>query len=311
MSGRSKILVIGAGELGNQVLHSLAQHPHRDGATIAVLLRPSSIASTNPDKVKELGALRNLNVHLIPGDIAKDSEKHLSDTFAAYDTIIGCTGFAAGSGTQLKITRAVLAAQVPRYVPWQFGVDYDTIGRGSAQDLFDEQLDVRDLLRSQNRTKWVIISTGMFTSFLFEPWFGVVNFKDDTIEALGSLNTKVSVTAPEDIGTITAEAVLGSRADSVFDNKPIYVAGDTLTYEQLAQLVERITGRKFTRHIRTVKAARADLARDPDNTLFKYQVVFGEGRGVAWDLSETWNCQVGIHALTAEEWARLHLKHSV
>jgi hypothetical protein len=151
----------------------------------------------------------------------------------------------------------------------------------------------------------------MFTSFLFEPWFGVVNLKDDTIAALGSLDNKVSVTAPEDIGKITAEAVLGPRADSVFGNKPIYVAGDTLTYEQLAQLVERITGRKFTRHIRTVEAARADLAKDPDNTLFKYQVVFGEGRGVAWDLSETWNCQVGIYALTAEEWARLHLQHSV
>jgi hypothetical protein len=151
----------------------------------------------------------------------------------------------------------------------------------------------------------------MFTSFLFEPWFGVVNFKDDTIAALGSLDNKVSVTAPEDIGKITAEAVLGPRADSVFGNKPIYVAGDTLTYEQLAQLVERITGRKFTRRIRTVEAARADLAKDPDNTLFKYQVVFGEGRGVAWDLSETWNCQVGIYALTAEEWARLHLQHSV
>ncbi|PKX96238.1 aromatic alcohol reductase [Aspergillus novofumigatus IBT 16806] len=288
------------GELGNQVLHSLARHPHRDSATIAVLLRPSSIASTTPDKVKELEALRNLNVQLIPGDIAKDSEKCLSDVFGEYDTIIGCTGFAAGSGTQLKLACAVLAAQVPRYVPWQFGVDYDTIGRGSAQDLFDEQLDVRDLLRSQDRTKWVILSTGMFTSFLFEPWFGVVKFKDDTIVALGSLVTKVSVTAPEDIGKITAEAVLGSRADS-----------DTLTYEHLARLVERITGRKFTRHIRTVQAARADLAKDPDNTLFKYQIVFGEGRGVAWDLSETWNCQVGIHALTAEEWARLHLQNII
>ncbi|RHZ56604.1 aromatic alcohol reductase [Aspergillus thermomutatus] len=307
MSGSAKILVIGAGELGNQVLLALAQHPHRNGGTIAVLLRPSSIASTHPGKVKELEVLRDLNVQLIPGDIVKDSEKHLSDIFGEYNTIIGCTGFAAGSGIQLKLARAVLAAQVPRYVPWQFGVDYDTIGRGSAQDLFDEQLDVRDLLRSQSQTQWVIISTGMFTSFLFEPSFGVVNFKDDTILALGSLDTKVSVTAPEDIGRITAEAVLGLRSDSVFCNKPIYIAGDTLTYAQLAQLVERITGRKFTRHIRTIKAARADLLRHPDNTLFKYQVVFGEGRGVAWDLSETWNSQVGIHALTAEEWAQLHL----
>ena len=35
--------------------------------------------------------------------------------------------------------------------PGKFGVNYDVIGRGSAQDLFDEQLEVRDLLRSQRR----------------------------------------------------------------------------------------------------------------------------------------------------------------
>ncbi|EAW12225.1 aromatic alcohol reductase [Aspergillus clavatus NRRL 1] len=307
MSAIEKILVIGAGELGYQVLLSLAQHPHRNGATIAVLLRPSSIASTHPEKSTQLKGLRNLNVDFIPGDIARDSEERLSEIFHDYDTIISCTGFAAGPGIQLKLARAVLAADVPRYVPWQFGVDYDAIGRGSAQDLFDEQLDVRDLLRGQQQTKWVIISTGMFTSFLFEPAFGVVDFGNDAILALGGLDTRVSVTAPEDIGRITAEAVLGPKTESVFGNRPIYVAGDTLTYGQLADLVERITGRKFARRVRTVEAARSDLSKDPDNGLFKYQVVFGEGRGVAWDLSETWNRRVGIHASTAEEWARAHL----
>jgi len=54
---------------------------------------------------------------------------------------------------------------VKRYFPWQFGVDYDVIGRGSAQDLFDKQLDVRHLLRGQSGTEWVVVSTGMFMSF--------------------------------------------------------------------------------------------------------------------------------------------------
>jgi len=79
---------------------------------------------------------------------------------------------------------------VKRYFPWQFGVDYDVIGRGSAQDLFDEQLDVRDLLRGQSGTEWVVVSTGMFMSFLFEPWFGVVEVgKDggDESQGLGAL----------------------------------------------------------------------------------------------------------------------------
>jgi len=39
---------------------------------------------------------------------------------------------------QRKITAAVLHAGVGRYVPWQFGVDYDVVGRGSGQDIWDE-----------------------------------------------------------------------------------------------------------------------------------------------------------------------------
>jgi hypothetical protein len=69
-----------------------------------------------------------------------------------------------------------LQARIPRYFPWQFGVDFDVIGRGSPQDIFDAQLDVRELLRSQQQTEWVI-STGMFMSYLFEPEFGVVDLQ--------------------------------------------------------------------------------------------------------------------------------------
>lgn len=50
---------------------------------------------------------------------------------------------------QIKIAKALLAAGVKRYFPWQFGIDYDVTGRNSSQGLFDSQLDVRDLLRGQ------------------------------------------------------------------------------------------------------------------------------------------------------------------
>jgi hypothetical protein len=304
----SRILVIGAGELGTQVLHFLASHPNRKDTEISVLLRPSSITSTDPTKLSELATLRNNSISLVPGDIASATESDLSTIFKAYDTIISCTGFAAGPGTQIKLARAVLSAGVTRYIPWQFGVNYDIIGRGSAQELFDEQLDVRDLLRGQEKTKWVIISTGMFTSFLFEPWFGVVDFENSTVVALGALENRVTVTGVEDIGRFTAEIVLGSRSEEGFANGPVYVAGDTISYGELADLVERVTGRKFERKVRTVQAASEDLKKKPGNVLYKYQVVFGEGRGVAWDIEGTWNVKVGMRGVTAEEWARKSLK---
>ena len=166
-SQHQAILVLGAGQLGMAVLRALAPRvrpPHRP---VTALVSPHS--AEGPD-----AELRQLGVNVIGFDLSAD-EAALQNLFRRYKTIINCTGFVAGPGTQLKITRAVLGAGVERYVPWQFGVDYDVVGRGSGQPVFDEQYEVRQLLRAQRRTEWVIVSTGMFTSFLFEPAFGVVD----------------------------------------------------------------------------------------------------------------------------------------
>ena len=161
-------------------------------------------------------------------------------------------------------------------------------------------LDVRDLLRApgQTKTRWTIISTGMFTSFLFEPSFGVVDQGNSVINALGSLENRVTVTTPEDIGVLTAEIVMRD----LFDNQPIFIGGDTVTYERLAQLIEAKTGRSFKRNVLGVENVLAALSKDPDNGLLKYQAVFGQGRGVAWDLASTWNKRLGIHTESVEEW---------
>jgi hypothetical protein len=111
----------------------------------------------------------------------------------------------AGSGIQIKITRAVLESGIRCYVPWQFGVDYDVVGKGSGQTVWDEQLDVRALLRGQQHTQWVIVSTGMFTSYLFDADFGVVDFRSNRVNALGSWNNAVTLTTPDDIGKLTRE----------------------------------------------------------------------------------------------------------
>ncbi|MGF6742959.1 hypothetical protein OKW47_006770 [Paraburkholderia atlantica] len=146
------------------MLRNLARRAMRAaGVSIAVLLRPSATASDDATKRNELAELRELGIEFVEGDLARQSCAELAATFRRFDTVISCTGFVVGPGVQLKITQAALDAKVKRY--FRFGVDYDIIGRGSAQVLFDEQLDVRDLLRAQTGTEWVIVSTGMFTSF--------------------------------------------------------------------------------------------------------------------------------------------------
>ncbi|CAA9275694.1 MAG: Putative oxidoreductase [uncultured Adhaeribacter sp.] len=300
----TSILVLGAGELGMVVLRNLAQHPKRSsGAIITVLLKPSTIESKDPAKRRDIAELRFLGVEVIPGDLSA-SVTELSGIFKRFHTVICCTGFVTGRGLQIKLVKAILNAGVKRYFPWQFGVDYDVIGKGSAQDLFDEQLDVRNHLRSQNKTEWVIISTGMFTSFLFEPSFGVVDLANSTVHALGSWETAVTVTTPEDIGKLTAEIYYYQPR---ITNSVVYTGGDTITYGQLADIVDTITDKKINRVEWDVRKLRADLVQDPDDAIKKYRVVFAEGKGVSWDIEKTFNAQQKLATMDVIHWVKKHL----
>lgn len=302
------ILVLGAGELGLPVLRNLARlAKEKPGSKVSVLLRQSTLDSQDAGKKRELGELRALGVALVAGDLVKDSIAELAAVFARFDTVIGCAGMVAGRETPMKLARAALASGVKRYFPWQFGVDYDVIGRGSPQDLFDAQLEVRELLRAQSQTEWVIISTGMFTSFLFEPAFEVVDLVTDTVRALGSLDTQVTLTTPEDIGRLTAEIVF---FEPRFRNEIVYLAGDTLAYGELAGLLERVLQRPFSTQVWTLPQLLDELEKEPDEQLkhiWKYRAVFAQGRGVAWPMETTFNARHGFPVTSAEQWAREHL----
>ncbi|EHL01215.1 hypothetical protein M7I_2912 [Glarea lozoyensis 74030] len=107
-----------------------------------ILIRPTTFTSPSPLKSHQLTSLSSLGVTFLPADILTLTPKDLTTLFTPYTLIISALGFASpSSALQTKITRAVLAAKVPRYIPWQFGVDYDIIGRGSGQPVWDEQLD--------------------------------------------------------------------------------------------------------------------------------------------------------------------------
>jgi hypothetical protein len=304
MPSTEQILVLGAGELGTAVLENLARHRKINGSTIIVLLRSETINTTQAPKKAELNHLTSLGINFLAGDIVHNTEDELTNLFKPFNTIIGCTGMAAVPGIQAKLTRAVLAAKVSRYIPWQFGVDYDIIGPGSSQNLFSEQLEVRALLRSQKTTSWIIISTGMFMSFLFEESFRVVSGDRSTVRALGSWSNRVTVTSVEDIALMTAEVVF----DEVEWNRVVFIAGDTISYGRLADVLEEFSGKEIKRIEDTVGALKEELASDPDNGIMKYRVVFAEGKGVAWDVEKTLNAEKGIVLQSVENWLRKQQK---
>lgn len=303
-SNRRDLLVLGAGQLGMAVLRALAPRAAERGLSVTVIVSPQTVAGDQPGDSETRAALKALGVEVIGFDLAGDAAA-LQALFARYRTVINCTGFVAGPGTQLKITRAALDAQVERYFPWQFGVDYDVVGQGSGQPVFDEQYQVRQLLRAQQSTEWVIVSTGMFTSFLFEPAFDVVNLQTRTLHGLGTWDTRVTVTTPEDIGRLTTDILL---AEPRIANEVVYVAGDTLSYGELAQVVEHVTGQTFEKTLWTLDKLRADLAQAPDDVMTRYRAAFALGDGMWWDKANTFNAQRGIETVDVAHYLAQRLK---
>ncbi|VVE61238.1 2'-hydroxyisoflavone reductase [Pandoraea captiosa] len=300
------MIVLGAGQLGMAVLRALvpARSQRQTPKTpITVLVSPQMIHAPSSQDSENLSALRQLGVEIVAFDLAAEGDA-LTDLFKRFRTVVNCTGFVAGPGTQLKITRAALDAGVERYFPWQFGVDYDVVGRGSGQPVFDEQYEVRQLLRAQSKTEWVIVSTGMFTSFLFEPAFDVVNLEHGTMHGLGSWETKVTVTTPEDVGKLTTHILL---AEPRIVDEVVYVAGDTISYGRLAEVVERVTGRTFEKTAWSLEKLRADLSAAPGDVMTRYRAAFAAGDGMWWDRSATYNAREGLPTVDVEAYLRARL----
>ncbi|PSK55820.1 hypothetical protein B9Z65_4698 [Elsinoe australis] len=302
----SSVLVLGAGELGLEVIQNLANlsRLQQKKTSITVLLRPQASSSS-----KDASAIEQLGCTIIRHDIAALSVDNLAGVLKSYDGVVSCTGFSAGPGTQIKITKAALAAKVKRFFPWQFGVDYDVIGQGSGQSLFDEQLEVRSILRGQSEVDWVIVSTGIFMSFVFEDAFGVVvGAKDPLAEsvyvrALGSWDNGLTVTAVEDIGKLTAATLL----DGDVKQQVVYTAGDTFTYKRLAEVVEAVTKKTVHKELWTRRHLAEDLNVEPEDTIRKYRVAFAAGKGVMWSKDASYNAQKDIPVTDIGSWLSQHV----
>lgn len=294
-----KILVLGAGQLGMAVLKYLQPQIAKLDGKITVIVKHDSLDQYGAPILERHKELVANGAKLEALDIATISHEALASYFAKFNTVINCTGFVAGLGTQTRITLAVLEAKVARYFPWQFGVNYDVVGKGSGQPVFDEQFEVRTILRKQQVTDWVIISTGMFTSFLFEPAFDVVNLKGGYVNALGSWETKVTVTSPDDIGHLTTSILLESPRIA---NEVVFIAGDTISYGELADVVDEITGKHFERNVFNLECLQKELAHNPNDQMLRYRAAFALGDGMWWDKEDTYNFKMGIETQDVGQW---------
>jgi hypothetical protein len=294
------ILLLGAGELGTVFLSALSSLP-TSSHTLTLAVRSSTkythLRDTYPSLI------------LLPLDLSSPSPV-LAETFSHYDIIISATGFGQTPDTLLKLVHEAISAGTLRkkgrlwFFPWQWGVDYDVTGDGQGlMPLFGAQKKVRDILRAQDVIDWTVVSTGIFMSFLFEEFWGIVdrrNNKTVTVRALQDWEHGVTVTDVKDIGRILGKIIAGH---TLARNKVVYVAGETLTYGELADIVEKVTGKEVEREAWGVDFLAEQVSKNPEDGIIKYRLVFARD-GVWWNKAGTVNAQLGMDMMSVEEYAR-------
>lgn len=184
--------------------------------------------------------------------------------------------------------------------------------------LFGTQKDVRELLRANEEVvNWTVVSVGMFMGFLFEGFWGVVTVDKRgqegggvgegeggkgkvVVRALKSWKHKVSVTHEDDIGRVLAQ-ILAGAVDA--RNRVVYVAGDTVSYGELADIISRVTRREVQRELWSVEHLKGEVNRDQEDGIKRYRLAFA-GEGVWWDKTGTMNEELGMMMVGMEEYVR-------
>jgi hypothetical protein len=299
-SNPTKILLLGAGELGTALL------PHLITQSTTLTLGVRSFAAHIPlTRTHPSLALASIDTTSPSADLIAE--------FSQYDVLISATGFGQDPSAFSKLAREILEAGRLRkergegrlwFFPWQWGVDYDVTGDGEGlMPLFGEQKRVRDLLREkaeESNVKWTVVSTGIFMSFLFEESWGIVDRAGMTVRALRDWSHKVTVTDVQDIGRVLARILAG---DVDTDNRVVYVAGDTVSYGELADIVSKVTGKEVERVAWSIPYLKERVAEDPEDGLKKYRLVFSRD-GVWWDKEQTVNTKLGLVMVDVETYAR-------
>jgi uncharacterized protein YbjT (DUF2867 family) len=304
MAQPTKILLLGAGELGTAFLPHLSKLPNV--SIVVGVRRPENYVH-----------LRSNNVLLTQVDTTSPSSS-LAEVFSRFDILISATGFGQDPSFMSKLAReALTAGKIKKergegrlwFFPWQWGVDYDVTGDGDGlMPLFGEQKKVRDLLREEaeeSNVKWTIVSTGIFMSFLFEPFWGIVdrskeNDGEIVVRALRDGEHKVTVTDVHDIGRVLARIVMG---DVDAENRVVYAAGDTVSYAQLADIVSTVSRKKVERVAWGIPHLQEELSRNPEDGIKKYRLVFAR-EGVYWDKEKTANAKLDMNMVDIETYAR-------
>jgi len=225
--GKAIIVLAGAtGNLGGRIARSI----HDRGANLRAIVRQSS----DPKKVEEL---RGLGVEIAAVDFNNLPE-----------LIEACSGgsyvVSALSGlrevivdTQTQLLNAAVKAEVPRFIPSDYSIDFTKTPPGTNRNLdlrreFHEHLDKAPIAATS-------ILNGMFMDLLTGE-APMILFKLKRVVYWGDAGQLLDFTTMNDSAAFTAAAAIDSSTPRF-----LRIAGDQISASGMAEAVSEVTGKDF------------------------------------------------------------------
>jgi len=237
----------GSGWLGEKVVRGFLEEKKH---TVKVLARDNA---KNKVKLDELATLGAVIVHI---DIESDSVDKIQHALQGADAVISTLSGGA-AGTQINLIEAAKAAGVKRFIPSEFGIEYN-------------QFDTNDIVLSiiKNPTmealkksglEWTRIVNGMYYETQFSPLFKF-DVHSGKVNIPGDGNSKFDAIHSSDVGRLLPYIL----ENPVSKNATIFIRSEIVTYNQVIDVFDKHLGKKLERVYHPADEIRAQVHGNPD-----------------------------------------------
>jgi hypothetical protein len=104
-----------------------------------------------------------------------------------------------------------------------------------------------------------LIENSLFAEYLTYPWLGV-DVENGKARVYGDGNTKISTTSTADFSAVLPDVLNNPRSK----NAAVKLVGDTLTWNQVIEVLENHTGKKFERIVIPLSELEKTIKSNPN-----------------------------------------------
>ncbi|KAK8910376.1 hypothetical protein ACHAPF_008493 [Botrytis cinerea] len=217
-----------AGDLGARIAIDL----RRRNVAVKALVRPGTAASRTQK-------LRDAGVSIVEVDMS-DVPSILKAVTGATTVVSALQGLRdVMLGIQGRLLEASVAANVQRFIPSDFSLDFTKTTPGSNRNLdlrreFHSKLDASGI-------RWTSVLNGGFMELLIGGQMPVINDKWHRILYFGNVDQKQDYTTIPDVAAYTAAVA----ADPNPTPKFLRIAGSSFNAKELAAIVTKVRGEQY------------------------------------------------------------------